>query len=105
MASQTPAVERACLFPRFQQLAVFAGQHPRLGFADVLEAFAAEASLHPHYFFANVQAMHELALLLQHLPLSLAERCVTQRGLAVCQPYRLLSVNALCQPQLQIEGP
>ena len=41
LAEANPPVERACLFPRYEQLALFAEQHPGASFADALEAFAA----------------------------------------------------------------
>ncbi|KAK9809601.1 hypothetical protein WJX73_006619 [Symbiochloris irregularis] len=74
VASPTPELEAACLFPRFEQLATFAGQHPHMRFSDVLQAFAEQASLRPHYFFGSAETMHQLAMMLDHLPLSLPDR-------------------------------
>jgi len=40
LSAENPELERACLFPRYQQLGLFAKQHPDLGLADALEQFA-----------------------------------------------------------------
>ncbi len=40
MEAENPPLERACLFPRYQQLALFAEQDPNMGLADALEHFA-----------------------------------------------------------------
>lgn len=40
LEADNPVLERACLFPRYQQLALFAEQHPDLNLADALESFA-----------------------------------------------------------------
>ena len=76
MQSHAPPLEHACLFPRFEQLTLYADQHPQLTFSEVLQEFAECAELHPHYFFGDVHAMCCLADILEHLPLSLAERWV-----------------------------
>jgi ATP-dependent RNA helicase SUPV3L1/SUV3 len=40
LEAENPPLERACLFPRYHQLALFAEQHPDLSFANALEHFA-----------------------------------------------------------------
>lgn len=40
LEAENPELERACLFPRYQQLALFAEQHPDMCFADALKHFA-----------------------------------------------------------------
>ncbi len=40
LEAENPVLQRACLFPRYQQLALFAEQHPDLNLADALETFA-----------------------------------------------------------------
>ena len=40
LESATPEVAGACLFPRFEQLSMFASQHPHIGYADALRIFA-----------------------------------------------------------------
>ncbi|BDA48563.1 ATP-dependent RNA helicase SUV3L, mitochondrial [Coccomyxa sp. Obi] len=73
LEAENPVLERACLFPRYQQLALFAEQHPDLNLADALENFADRATLSDHFFFSDYEAMHKLALMLRHLPLSLRD--------------------------------
>ena len=40
LKAENPVLERACLFPRYQQLALFAEQHPDMNLPDALEQFA-----------------------------------------------------------------
>jgi hypothetical protein len=40
LAAENPVLERACLFPRYQQLALFAEQHEDMNLADAIEQFA-----------------------------------------------------------------
>ena len=40
LASANPELQQACLFPSYQQLAVFAEQHQHLDLSDALELFA-----------------------------------------------------------------
>eukprot|EP00884_Botryococcus_braunii_P009866 jgi/Botrbrau1/18881/Bobra.177_2s0040.1 len=74
MKSSVEPLEQACLFPRFQQLALFATQKEHLLFSAALEEFVESASLAEHYFMADCEAMLRIARLLDHLPLSLKER-------------------------------
>lgn len=46
LAETNPELAQACLFPSYQQLAVFAQQHEHLGLSDALELFADRYS-HP----------------------------------------------------------
>ncbi len=48
LGAENPALERACLFPRYQQLALFADQHPDLNLPDALEQFADRWRPCPH---------------------------------------------------------
>ena len=47
LEADNPPLQRACLFPRYEQLALFAEQHPGAGFADALEAFAEQCATLP----------------------------------------------------------
>ena len=47
LEAENPPLRRACLFPRYEQLALFAEQHPGVGFADALEAFAEQCATRP----------------------------------------------------------
>ena len=40
LASANPELQQACLFPSYQQLAMFAEQHNHLDLSDALELFA-----------------------------------------------------------------
>ena len=40
MTEQNPDVERACLFPRYEQIALFMHQNPHHSLASALQAFA-----------------------------------------------------------------
>ena len=40
LEAANPRLQRACLFPRYEQLALFAEQRPGASFADALEQFA-----------------------------------------------------------------
>ena len=46
LVETNPELRQACLFPSYQQLAVFAQQHEHLGLSDALELFADRYS-HP----------------------------------------------------------
>ncbi len=61
LAAPAPAVPRACLQPRFEQLALFAAAHPDGGLAGALRAFAAGATLSAHYFLGDVEPMVKCA--------------------------------------------
>ena len=45
LASASPELQQACLFPSYQQLAVFAEQHQHLDLSDALELFADRCAL------------------------------------------------------------
>lgn len=70
----SPVLQRACLFPRYEQLALFMSQQPLLSFAAALDELSQTARMRKHYFFGDVDVLCELARLMEHLPLSLAER-------------------------------
>lgn len=55
------AVPRACLQPRFEQLALFAAAHPGGGLAGALRTFARTATLSAHYFFGDIEPMVKCA--------------------------------------------
>lgn len=73
MAAASAPVAAAALFPRFQALAGFAGAFPGEGLSGILDRFAAQASVGPHFFFAHFAEMRALAAATRHLPLTLAE--------------------------------
>ncbi|KAK9917692.1 hypothetical protein WJX75_007248 [Coccomyxa subellipsoidea] len=73
LAAENPVLESACLFPRYQQLALFAEQHEDMNLADAIEQFAERATLSDHFFFSDYEAMHKLALMLRHLPLPMRD--------------------------------
>lgn len=55
LAAPAAAVPRACLQPRFEQLALFAAAYPDGGLAGALRTFAKAATLGAHYFFGDVE--------------------------------------------------
>ena len=71
MAQQTPDVEQACLFPRFEQLALFADQNPEHSLASALRAFA-DRCVQLHDALHNTNCAHR----------NMSGPAVTQRALA-----------------------
>ena len=57
LAAPLTAVPRACLQPRFEQLALFAAAYPSGGLAGALRMFAKAATLGAHYFFGDVEPL------------------------------------------------
>lgn len=73
LAMPSTPLTAAALFPRFAQLAGFAGSFPQEGLAGILDRFKAQAEVGAHYFFAHFQEMRTNAVMLRHLPLTLWE--------------------------------
>lgn len=74
LATPVDPIHAAAVFPRFEQLAAFASAFPQCNLADILDLFAAHATLDSeNYFYAHFDDVKTNAVMLRHLPLSLRE--------------------------------
>ncbi|KAJ3679663.1 hypothetical protein LUZ60_017674 [Juncus effusus] len=63
------------LFPCFEQVELFAGQYPKLGFGELLEKFRENCRLDGMYFFCNQDGVRKVANMLEQVQgLTLKER-------------------------------
>ena len=63
-----------CLAVRCEQLTMYVESNHPLTFDEALHKYASAVHLSPRYFLINFHDMHELAILIRHLPLTTEER-------------------------------
>ncbi|XP_020105346.1 ATP-dependent RNA helicase SUV3, mitochondrial-like isoform X3 [Ananas comosus] len=74
LASSSPVLERAGLFPTFDLLSMYSRMHATNNFHPILERFLEKAKLSPDYFISDCEEMLKVAAVVDDLPLGLYDK-------------------------------
>nr|CAD1832993.1 unnamed protein product [Ananas comosus var. bracteatus] len=74
LASSSPVLERAGLFPTFDLLSMYSRMHATNNFHPILERFLEKAKLSPDYFISDSEEMLKVAAVVDDLPLGLYDK-------------------------------
>ncbi|OAY75632.1 ATP-dependent RNA helicase SUV3, mitochondrial [Ananas comosus] len=74
LASSSPVLERAGLFPTFDLLSMYSRMQATNNFHPILERFLEKAKLSPDYFISDSEEMLKVAAVVDDLPLGLYDK-------------------------------